>query len=65
MADFCKQCSEELFDKDFKELADITSKIAEMENLYSIVICEGCGTIQVKNDGSCIGDCLKKEHIYE
>ena len=55
MADFCKQCSEEMFDRDFKELA-ITNK--NVERIYTI--CEGCGCTVVDRDGVCIGTCLLK-----
>ena len=60
MADFCKQCSIEIFDQDFKELAGLTSLEAEAEDRFCVVICEGCGRIQVDSSGSCVStDCLK------
>jgi hypothetical protein len=45
MADFCRACSLEYFDKDFRELADITTEQAWKEGWAAIVICEGCGHI--------------------
>lgn len=51
MADFCKECSIEMFGKDFRELAGITTEDDEKNNLYATVICEGCGYIQVDKDG--------------
>jgi hypothetical protein len=60
MADFCKSCSIEYFGKDLRDLAGITRKSAEQEGLAAIVICEGCGVIQVDHEGNCIStDCLK------
>lgn len=63
MADFCKQCSEKIFGEDFKELANITTLENQMQGLYAIVICEGCGPTQVDNAGKCIvDDCLEQGH---
>lgn len=56
MADFCKQCSEETFGKDFGDLAGMPK--------YSVTLCEGCGPIQVDVDGSCISnDCIEKHAL--
>ncbi len=56
MADFCKQCSEEMFGEDFGDLAGMAPY--DKEGLYPVVICEGCGPIQVDNEGRCIStDC--------
>jgi len=46
MADFCQQCSEELFGADGKDLAELcdTGSMAE-------VLCEGCGLITVDHQG--------------
>lgn len=61
MADFCKQCSIEMFDQDFEELAGITSHADWQEDKAAVVICEGCGPIQVDPEGNCVSkDCLKK-----
>ncbi len=61
MADFCKACSEDLFDKDFKELAGVTTAAAWADGRACVVICEGRGYIQVEPDGRCVSpDCLKK-----
>lgn len=60
MADFCKQCSEELFEQDFKELAGITKPTIWAEGKSCIVLCEGCGLIQVDPEGRCVStDCLR------
>ena len=61
MADFCKQCSLDLFDEDFKELAGITKVESWKNGLAANVICEGCGFIQVDPDGNCVSnDCIQK-----
>lgn len=61
MADFCKACSIELFDKDFEELAGITSSEAWCRGKAALVICEGCGPIQVDPDGNCVSvGCLRE-----
>ena len=59
MADFCKQCSLEIFGEDLRDLADITSKSDWQMGYSRLVLCEGCGPIQVDPDGNCINDdCL-------
>ena len=46
MADFCKECSEELFGEDFGDLAKIALPDGE-----AYVLCEGCGYIVVDREG--------------
>jgi hypothetical protein len=59
MADFCKQCSEEHFGEDFKELAGLSTEERVKEGYYAVVMCEGCGPIQVDVEGRCISsDCV-------
>lgn len=65
MADFCKQCSIETFGKDFGDLAGITTEEDENQGLYAIVICEGCGVIQVDQHGSCISVGCACDHNRE
>jgi hypothetical protein len=64
MADFCRQCSEELFGRDFGDLKGLTTEEDTKKKLYTdVVICEGCGFIQVNHLGECIStDCDKKGH---
>ena len=59
MADFCKQCSEEIFGVDSHDLAGITKEEDVKKNMYCVVICEGCGITQVDHEGRCVCDCLK------
>ena len=55
MTRFCKSCSPLASD-----FAGITSTKNKTNGLAAIVICEGCGVIQVDPDGNCIStDCLK------
>ena len=64
MADFCRQCSLELFGKDFGDLANITKKRDYKKGLAVVVLCEGCGYIQVDPKWNCISkDCLKEHGI--
>ena len=61
MADFCKQCSIDMFGDDFGDLAGLSKASDTRKGLYCTVICEGCGCIQVDHEGNCISkDCLKK-----
>lgn len=63
MADFCKQCSIDLNGEDFGDLAGITSKEGSANGFYCVVLCEGCGAIQVDHEGNCISkDCAKSGH---
>lgn len=56
MADYCKQCSIELFDEDFRELAGLVTKeqFESPDKLVAFVICEGCGFITVNHEGECV-----------
>jgi len=55
MADFCKQCSNDVFGEDF---GDLKSLCKEDEMVH--VLCEGCGQCIVNSEGECIcTNCLK------
>lgn len=66
MADFCKQCSIEIFGFDSRDMAEIVSKQEEVEGLAANVLCEGCGPTQVDSAGECLfhkttsAECLKE-----
>ena len=63
MADFCRQCSVDVFGEDFKELAGLSTPEDTAKGLYCTVICEGCGFIQVDHEGNCVSDdCLEHGH---
>jgi len=63
MADFCRQCAADLFGShhDFvDDFAGLTSEAEWQEGRAAVVLCEGCGPIQVDPLGSCVSkDCLK------
>lgn len=66
MADFCKQCSTVMFGYDYGELAGITPVEDWNEGRACVVICEGCGVIQVDPQGRCVSeDCMEKGHKHE
>lgn len=46
MADFCKQCSIELFGKDYGNFVDIAEDMG-----VALVLCENCGRIFVDQTG--------------
>lgn len=64
MADFCAQCAEALGFEDLNDLAGITHPEDFNEHGRAcVVICEGCGPIQVDPAGNCISpDCLGHDH---
>jgi hypothetical protein len=57
MADFCKQCSVEMFGEDFGDLANLCA-----EGQRAHVICEGCGFTVVDKDGICVSDMCLSQH---
>ena len=63
MADFCVQCAEEM-GFPTSDLAGITASEDAARGLYCVVICEGCGFIQVDHEGRCVSkDCLRKHGV--
>lgn len=62
MADFCSQCSLKMFDRDFHELAGVTSPEAWAQGKAAVVICEGCGPVQVDPEGRCVSDDCPNKH---
>lgn len=62
MADFCNQCAKEL-NFPSGDLAGITKQVDWVLKQAALVICEGCGPIQVDPDGNCVSsDCFKNGH---
>lgn len=63
MAEFCRQCAERLglegWEDDFKGL---TSKKNWAEGKAALVLCEGCGPIQVDPDGKCVTKNCSEKH---
>jgi len=64
MAEFCKACSIELWDRDFGDFKGLTPNAKWKQGKAAVVICEGCGPIQVDPEGNCVSeDCLKKGQL--
>jgi len=59
MADFCKQCSLEIFGEDFGDMANISTAAHTERGHFAVVLCEDCGPIQVDHEGACVSKCLK------
>jgi hypothetical protein len=54
MADFCKECSIEIFGRDFGDLAKLLSKDNYTATTVASALCEGCaGFISVDYEGNC------------
>lgn len=64
MADFCRQCYQELWDEDQSDLDHFGKGKPPLEPGYGYpALCEGCGPILVNDAGECISnDCLRKGH---
>ena len=60
MADFCKQCSLEIFTEDFGDFANLHPDKTLEENYGWLVLCEGCGPTLVNTEGSCISKTCDK-----
>ena len=68
MADFCKQCTEELFGSDLADNNDMKGAVSERDSALGfmvLVLCEGCGPIQVNHAGECLSDDCDKNHGKE
>jgi hypothetical protein len=64
MADFCKQCSMDVFGEDFGEMANLTTPEQTAKGLFATVICEDCGVVQVDHEGNCITHEKRPQHGY-
>lgn len=62
MADYCKQCSVELFGEDFGDFAGLVSPYDAARGMGACVLCEGCGSALVDNSGKCWGGCSDARH---
>jgi hypothetical protein len=55
MADFCKDCSEELFGEDSGDLAELSTEEDTKNGDFARALCEGCGQyVLVDHTGSVI-----------
>jgi len=62
MADFCRACTEELAPGYgvVNDFVGVGTRKDNKNGSFGLVLCEGCGPIQVDYKGNCIsGDCLK------
>lgn len=60
MADFCSQCSVDLFDGDTRDLARLCGRDTRVA-----VLCEGCGMIWVDHEGRCQTNCDRGHYWLE
>jgi hypothetical protein len=51
MADFCKQCCEELFGEDCGDLSDLIDPVLVDLGMGAVALCESCGCITVDDQG--------------
>ena len=54
MADYCRQCSIELFGTDTRDMADRVTQEEWDKGYAADALCEGCGFVQVDPEGRCI-----------
>jgi len=60
MAEFCKQCSIEIFGEDYGDFKGLSTIENTEHDMGVVVICEGCGCVVVDHEGYCISsDCPK------
>ena len=62
MSGYCRQCSLAIFGMYGGDLARITTEKMWKKGLACVVLCEGCGTIQVDPDGNCISEDCFEQH---
>lgn len=63
MADFCEQCTEDLFgSKEPNDLSGLVTAAQSKEGLYANVLCEGCGYTMVDHKGKCVSKHCFKGH---
>lgn len=64
MADFCYQCSQPLFTEKYwgEDFKGLTTKEDWEKGQAAVVLCEGCGPIQVDPEGRCI---TYESHLLE
>ena len=66
MSDFCRQCTEKVLgiDGDKNDFNGISTPENTKNELYPVVLCEGCGPIQVDHTGRCVStDCIERHNV--
>ena len=67
MADFCKQCTEKHLGMpgEKNDFIGLSTPENTADGKYPVVLCEGCGAIQVDHTGTCVSsDCLEKHNQH-
>jgi hypothetical protein len=60
MADFCMQCSVAIFTEDNGDLAGLSTEDNTKNDMFAVVLCEGCGPTSVDHEGRCVAhNCLE------
>ena len=54
MAEFCGQCSQDHFGTINNDFIGLSTESDDANELYSSVICEGCGSTYVDSHGMCV-----------
>jgi hypothetical protein len=62
VAEFCQQCSTEIFGEDSGDFSHPDAPPLGPNEGW-VHLCEGCGPIYTDNDGKCICDCDKHHHV--
>lgn len=62
MAEYCSACSRDIFKRDGQDFSGLTSVKDFKKGLACVVVCEGCGIIQVDPRGCCISDCSRRNY---
>lgn len=63
MAEFCRQCAEELFGAGDNN--DMKGRVTEeqfKQDIVSVGLCEGCSGGEFDHEGNCCGNCLEESH---
>lgn len=59
MAEFCSQCTKELFNENRSDFEGECTEDDNAHNWFAEVLCEGCGFTNVDYRGRCVGVCEK------
>ena len=62
MADFCQQCSIDIFGKDTEDMKGLSTEEDTKKELFWPVLCEDCGPTHVDHLGRCISPYCSKQH---